>query len=205
MTENDDGSGRPSKVTRLIDRHDLGDIGDELEARWTAEDPSERQSLRDLADFLNKEVLREVLVETSMDPILDDVENIYEVLVDEDGSTADRTRVERQLERDGVDVDELCSEFVSYQSVRRYLKNHRDAEYSGDNGDQEERVRESIQRLHNRTAAVTESKVAQCRDGGVLSLGENVRATVDVRIICEDCGTQFGTQELFDADGCDCP
>jgi hypothetical protein len=203
MTERDNG-GRPNKVARLIDRHDLEGVGEELEALWTADNPDERRSLRDLADYLNQEALRSVLRDTSVNPVEADVKSFYEVLVDAEASTADRTRVERRLERDGVDIKELRSSFVTYQSVRRYLQRHRGAEHTTDNSDQVEHAQRTIQRLRSRTAAVTESKVDQCRKAGALTLGENVRATVDVRVTCEDCGAQFRVQTLFDGGGCEC-
>lgn len=203
MTARDGQGGRPSKVARLIDRYDLDGIGDELESLWTAEDSSERRSLRALAEYFNQEVLREVLADASTNQIAGGVESTYELLVS-DGSTADRTRLERQLERDGVDVEALQSEFVTYQSMRTYLRSHRGAEYSADSGDQTEQVRESIQRLRGRTATVTESKLTQLGRTGALSLGTDVRATVDVRVICEDCGSQFGVQEVLDEGGCNC-
>lgn len=197
--------GRPSKVAQLIEEYDLQDLGAELERLWTLENPSERRSLRDLADQFNRRLLRETVSAESMDPIGEEVENTYRLLTDEDANTGDRTRMERRLERNGVDVDELRKDFVTYQSVRTYLKNHRGAEYTGnDASDRREHIEESIQRLQSRTATVAESKVSQLQRSEELSLNEEFRTTAVVQIICEACGSQFTFQELLDRGGCDC-
>lgn len=44
------------KVAKLIDRHDLDSIGDELEAQWTRAS-EDRKSLRELADVFNRRLL----------------------------------------------------------------------------------------------------------------------------------------------------
>jgi hypothetical protein len=195
--------GRPSKVARLIEQHGFDEVGAELERRWTADDPDERQSLRELASYFNRRILAAALADTGVQPLDGEVSNLYRLLTGDDVSVAERTRAERQLERDGVDVDELRADFVSYQAIRTYLTSHRDAEYDRDEGESLERALESIQRLRSRTASVAESRLEQLRASDRLSLG-SPRVTVEVRVLCEDCGAQFDVAELDD-DGCDCP
>jgi hypothetical protein len=195
--------GRPSKVARLIEQHGFDEVGAELERRWTADDPDERQSLRELASYFNRRILAAALADTGVQPLDGEVSNLYRLLTGDDVSVAERTRAERQLERDGVDVDELQADFVSYQAIRTYLTSHRDAEYDRDEGESLERALESIQRLRSRTASVAESRLEQLRESDRLSLG-SPRVTVDVRVLCEDCGAQFDVGDL-DGDGCDCP
>lgn len=194
-----------SKVAQLIEEYGLHELGAELERLWTLDNPSKRRSLRDLADQFNQQLLHEVLLKESMDPIGGEVENTYRILTEEDASTADRTRMERRLERNEVDVDKLRGDFVTYQSIRTYLKNHRGAEYTGNNeGDRCERAKENIQRLQSRTARVAESKISQLQQSEELSLNEDFRTTATVQIICEACGSQFTLQELLDRGGCNC-
>lgn len=204
MGSSGDGRGRPSKVASLVDEYDLEGVGAELEHRWTLADRSERWSLRDLADYFNRQVLERALGDAGVQPIAGEAENVYRLLVDDDVSDADRTRAERRLEREGLDVEELRSQFVSYQAIRTYLSEHRGAEYTPAETDQVRSSLETIQRLRSRTARVAESKVEQRASSGDLSLGET-RVTVDVTVFCRDCGRQFDVETLFDRGGCDCP
>lgn len=203
MGTSGNGRGRPSKVVRLIDRYGLDGLGAELEDLWTTERQSERKSLRELADYFNRRMLEKVLTETGSQPLDGEVENIYRLLEGADASAADRTRVERRLEREGIDVEALRSDFVSYQAIRTYLRKHRDAEYSPQTADRTEKALENIQRLRSRMVTVTESKLDQMKKGDELSLGET-RVTVDVRVFCSDCGQQFDVGTLLDRGGCDC-
>jgi hypothetical protein len=189
------------KVGRLIRDYGLGeDFGDYLERRWTGES-GERLSLRDLADLFNRRLLEAAMRENGMSPLAGEVENIYELLTDEDVSSADRTRSRRRLEREGVDVSQVTDDFVSYQAIRTYLKD-RGAEYSG-RDDRAAAAASTIQQLRSRTATITESKLEQLREGDELDLGQ-FRVMVDVRVVCEDCGAQYDVTELLDRGGCDC-
>ncbi|MGB9985445.1 rod-determining factor RdfA [Salarchaeum japonicum] len=204
MTDADDSAdaeSRPSgKVARLIDEHDLVGLGDDLEDRWTAEG-DRRMSLRDLADYVNRELLAAVLADADAQPLDGEVENTYRVLTDDDVRGATRTRARRQLEREGVDVDEVESSFVTYQAVRSYLKDERGAEYSS-TGPSAANHRQTIQQLQGRLRSVTESKL-NALAGDDVTLGE-FRTLVSVRVVCEDCGGQYEVGELLDRGGCNC-
>lgn len=202
-----EGSSNPgprTKVHRLITEHDLADLGEELERQWTAEESSERTSLRDLARTVNTRLLDAVLQDAGGNPLEGEVENLYRLLTDDDVSAADRTRAERRLQRHGVDVESLRSDFVSYQAVRTYLTEHRDAEYpSDDDGDRSETVAEQIEQLRNRLVTVTDSKLDQLRSTDALSLGDH-EITVNIQVYCPDCDGQYEVATLLERGGCDC-
>ena len=193
--------GRRSKVARLIDEYDLQGLGAELEQSWTAEE--DRKSLRELASYFNRQLLQQTLDEANVHCLDGELENTYRLLTDDEISSAESTRVERRLERDGVGVDKLKSDFVTYQAIRSYLKNHRGAEYTPAETDPLERETTNVQKLRGRTVSVTEGKLEQFRDNDELTLGE-FRTLVDIRVVCEDCNTQFDVLELLDRGGCNC-
>jgi hypothetical protein len=194
------GRGRRSKVARLLQEYDMTDLGAELERRWTAEE--DRQSLRELAAYFNRQILERALENADVRPLDGEVENIYRLLTD-DSSGADRTRIRRRLERDGLDVDAIEKDFVTYQAIRTYLKKHRGAEYTPDETDPVEREITNIQQLRGRVDSVTEGKLEQLRASGHLELG-TFRTLVDVRVVCEDCNTQFSAVELLERGHCNC-
>jgi hypothetical protein len=199
--ENSSNPGRRTKVARLLDEYDLKELGEELEKLWTTE--NERRSLRELADYFNRRLLKQQL-ENVNDHVLDgESSNMYRLLTGEDVSSAERTRVERQLERDGINVDTLTSDFVTYQAIRTYLVEDRGAEYKPDRKDPLEREKQNLEQLRGRTVAVTEDKLVQLRENGDVTLGE-FSTLVDIRVVCEDCNTQRTVVELLNDGGCNC-
>ena len=195
------GRGRRSKVARLIDEYDLQSLGAKLEQQWTAEE--DRKSLRELARDFNWQLLKQALEKANVQYLDGEIENTYRLLTDDEVSSAESTRVKRRLERDGVDIDALENDFITYQAIRSYLKDYRGAEYTPDETDPLEREATNIQKLRGRMAAVTEGKLKQLRASDELTLGE-FQPLADIQVVCEDCNTQFDVLNLLNRGGCNC-
>ena len=195
------GRGRRSKVARLIEEYDLQGLGSELERLWTADE--DRRSLRELAAYFNEQVLEAELEEADVQLLDGELENIYRLLTDDDVNSADRMRARRQLERDGIDINELKSNFVTYQAIRSYLKEHRGAEYTPDETDPIEREKTNIQQLRGRMVSVTDGRLEQLQNTDRLTIGES-RILVNIQVVCEDCNSQFDVLELLTRGGCEC-
>jgi len=197
-------SDRPdSKVARLIGRYGLEGLGDELERRWTA-DGGERLSLRDCAALFNKRLLEAVLRDAELDALRRDVETTYQQLTGEDVTAGVRTETRNRLAREGVDVETLERDFVTYQAVRSYLTEYRDASYEGPSD--AEKIQsdiEHIQRLLARTLSVTEDRIEGLRRTGRLEI-DAFEVLLDAQVLCQDCGSQYAVTELLEARGCDC-
>ncbi|WP_336136335.1 rod-determining factor RdfA [Natronomonas amylolytica] len=97
-----------------MEEYDLQGIGAELEQLRTADE--DRRSLRDLADCFNRHFLESALDSASIQHLESETENTYRLLTNDGVSSADRTRVRGRFERDGVDVDDLQGDFVTYQA-----------------------------------------------------------------------------------------
>jgi len=201
----DEGNARPGprpKVVRLIDQYDLEGVGDELETRWRR--PEDRESLRELADWFNERVLRAALAEADVDTLAEDVSRLYALLSGATGSRGERTQIARRLERDGLDVDAITDEFVSYGAIRSYLVGYRGVSPPSDSdGIDRESTAQTIERLRQRTASVTETKLDGLRGADELHLGPH-RVLVDVQVLCERCGKQYEISGLLESGACDC-
>lgn len=193
-----------TKVGKLIERYEFNDaFGERLEAYWLG-DGTERKSLRDLADLFNREVLTTAMEEAGMDPLDGEVENTYRLLTSEDVSSGVRTEARKRLERHGVDIDRIESDFVTYQAIRTYLRDVRDATYEKPSAeDRIESVDETIKRLQSRTVSVTQEKLGQLAETEQVELGQ-FRILLDLQVFCEDCGTQYEVGELLERGGCNC-
>jgi hypothetical protein len=192
-----------NKVARLIDKYELTGLGADLEARWTG-DGVERTSLRDLAEYFNRNLLAAALREAGRRPLDDEVASLYENLTGDDVSQGVKTDTRTTLAADGIDVDSLEREFVTYQAIRSYLKDWRGAEYRRPS-DEEKLTsdRETIQRLLTRTLMVTEDRLEQLRETDRIAAGE-FEVFVDARVLCQRCGSRYAVGDFIDNGGCDC-
>lgn len=206
MDETDDeDEGTPStKVGRLLDSYDFDPgYGAELEARWTGE-RGERTSLRDLADAFNTRLLELALRSAGASVIDGEVDNLYRLLTDEEASAGGRVEARGRLEREGVDVDQLESDFVTYQAIRSYLKDVRGAEHQSTSGEKRvENTTETVERLLSRVQSVVASDLAGLRRADRITLGD-FHLFVEVNVLCRDCQAQYGVVELLRRGGCDC-
>lgn len=200
MSEND--SSPNSKVAWVIETYDLTGMGEKLEAAWTGES-GERTSLRDLADEFNREVLRTAIKRAGTSAIDRDIENTYHILTSDDISDADTIRKERELQKEGVDIESVRSDFVTHQAIHTYLTKHRQAVFSDRSEDQPERNIKTIQRLTGRVQAVVESTIDQMIQNNSITNRE-YKTLVNVTVICPECGTDYPVVRLLREGGCDC-
>jgi hypothetical protein len=198
------GSSTATKVGQLIERYNLGkEYGAELEMLWTA-DGDERMSLRTLADRFNKQILETAMKDAGMFALDGEINNLYRLLSNDEVSSGKQAEARNRLEREGINVEQLEKNFVTYQAIRSYLQNEREAEYSErSDSDRLTGAIESIQRLKSRTDSVAEGTLSRLRNAGIIVLGD-FRIFVDINVHCEGCDTQFGVVELLRNQGCNC-
>lgn len=200
MTEVDSSSRY--KVGKLIERYSLEGMARELETRWTGTD-GDSESLRDLARYFNKELLRTALAETDQSDHGRDIETIYNKLTDDAVSRGERTRTEKRLAQLGVDVETLTEDFVTHQAIHTFLRNGRNVTKDTTNEDQLQTGRQTINRLQSRLVAVSETTLSRLRDAEIITLG-SFKILVNITVQCTDCGTHMNISELLSNGGCDC-
>ena len=192
-----------SKVDRLLTEYSLSGMDEQLITSWTG-DADERRSLRDLAEYFNRELLRAAMAEAGMTTLDGEVANTYRLLTAEDVSTGVRTQAETTLERNGIDPQRLRTDFVSHQAIHTYLTKQRGVEHPSEPvGDRAGKTERTIRRLGSRLVAVAEKRLRSLRDAGTITLG-TFSVLVDVHVVCEDCGTHTDVPTLLGDGGCDC-
>lgn len=201
--EESDGKACGCKVGRVLDEYDLAALNDELVAYWTGQG-EERYSLRELATYVNRAVLRAAMDEAGVAYKDGEVENTYRLLTDDDVSSGMRTETRRELELDGVPIETVEQDFVSHQTIYNHLTDCLDASMvTPDDDERLENARNKIRALQNRTVAVTDDTIDRLERSDVIDVGE-YDVLVDVSIICSDCGNQYTAGDLLDRGGCDC-
>ncbi|WP_137284550.1 rod-determining factor RdfA [Halorussus salinisoli] len=194
---------RQSKVEKALEEYDLSGVGDQLEDYWLGTG-NEQYSLRELESWFNEQILRAALEEASTNPLDGEVENIYRLLSEDEVSSGMRSQARNRLERSGIEVEKLEDDFVSYQSIRTYLTNHRNVSApTDDTSNLPEREVENIQRLKSRLSTVTESKLRRLQDAGEIQI-DSLQVLADLRVFCETCGSRYSVEELLKHGHCNC-
>lgn len=203
MTE---GNSRGNKVERVIERWNLPDLGDELERRWLGHGRDDH-SLRELTEYFNKKILTEALTESGTVPLEGEIENFYELLTSEDVTKSDTLQAEQRLTQMGVDPDELSEDFISHQTMYRYLKNARNVQKQREQQPIEDVIETSRRtsiRLTNRLKSVVQKNLETLNRRNGFHIGD-FDVYVDIQIVCSDCGTSRNLEQILEQSGCECP
>jgi len=202
MTDEVDSGTTQPKVERVIDSYGLDGLAGKLERRWVGEG-DESQSTRELATYFNKRVIAAAIDGSDVALITEDVGDIYAALTDETDDH-DTTLIESRLRREGVDIDDVRSDFVSHQTIYRYLTEIREAERASPNdSDQLRNGIERIQRLQGRTTAVAEQTIDSLANSDIVSVG-SFDVFTDVQVFCQDCGRSYDATTFLEQKRCDC-
>lgn len=197
------GGARQTKVERLVEEYDLPELEGELQARWSAPD-GERDSLRDLARYVNLVIFEAALDRAGVDAIAGEVENYYRLLADEEVSAGRRAEARSTLEQHDIDVSALETDFVSHQAVHTFLTERAGLSYEGtSSADRLENTREAMARLEGRVQSVAERNVEELASADHLDVGD-VSVLVSLDVVCNDCGERYDFETLVEAGGCEC-
>lgn len=198
----EDGQAPSCKIDRVAAAYDISAEAKRLGEYWTREE--ERYSLRELAVYFNHQLLRAAMEREGLNPLDGEVENTYRLLTDEDVSQGMRTQARNRLQKQGVDVEQLQSDFVSYGTVNRHLKQCLGVEHEPTVvDDPAENGAKRIAALQNRTAAVTKNTLSQLDSAGDITLGDT-DVFVDITVSCAECGMHATVREFIENDGCRC-
>lgn len=107
------------KVCRLLAAYDLQQYESQLVAQWTA-GGSQRKGYRALAAWLNTTLLRREMDRAGLSTLGDEATSKYERLTGDDDAVS--AEIHAVLEAEGVPIDRLERDFVSYGVVRTHLK-----------------------------------------------------------------------------------
>jgi len=189
-----------SKIARVIETYELGNLGTELEAAWTGA-AGDRTSLRDLADRFNQAVLAAALDMATVSHNEQEVQRLYEGLTSDTATTTVAAR--RELERSGIDVDAVTTDFVTHQTIYTYLTEVRSATLPADDRDRTEQRIEAIEKLQGRLHSVADSTLTTLANGDELDHDE-YEVLINVQLLCPLCGASTPLKELLRDGGCSC-
>jgi DNA-binding transcriptional ArsR family regulator len=188
------------KIGRVTAEYGMSNVDARLVERWRS-----GTSVRRLTEELNEDIVESELDAANVGRVEWSRSPVYEALHTDELSDAEEIEIRRELDRAGVDVEQLSSDLVSHQTVYRHLTRCLDASKGDDRTPDERRetAKDTVYALRQRTEIVTESTLDTLQSAGITDLGE-VEVLVDLRVVCSDCGRSMDFESAID-DGCNCP
>lgn len=198
------------KVGQAATRYELTDLDIDV-----AERHQDGASLRNLADFVNREILRSAIHRADGDLLRDsehvfgalDEDNlvgaIYEALSGDDVPYNRDARVRTKLEQASVDIESVESSWVTHMTVRSHLRDCLDIDTSSSADITADQGVDTIQWAVARCRGVVEETLNRIRSAEGLHISEP-EVDITVRIACIECGATYSPTELLEEGHCDC-
>jgi hypothetical protein len=168
------------KVCDVLDRYDIEYYDEELVDQWTAPKP-ERKGYRQLAKWLNVNLLRREMDKSGLSTLAGEVESKYERLQDDSPTAAE---LADYLASEGVRIDELQNDFVSYGVIRTHLQECLGATRQTESGHWES---QSIDIALGQSETKLAEAVNSLQNKGKLAGSDELSVHVTAEIECEVC------------------
>jgi len=187
------------KIGRITTEYDLSDVNRRLVDGWQA-----GRSIRLLTEEFNKNIIETALRTQNVDQSEWNRTLIYEAVHTDELNKTEAIEVRRELERSGVDVEQLSADMVSHQTVYRHLTNCLKVSKNDEKTPEErrEKARDTVYALQQRMELVTESTIESLQSADVTDLGD-VEILVDLQVVCNDCGQSMDFETAIQ-NGCRC-
>jgi len=190
------------KVDSLIERHGLTvpDAGYEtvdeyLVARWTGTDGRSADGYKALTEWFNKRLLKRLYDEHGRDVVTVHLDNEYDVITGED--ELERDELAADLATEGLDIDEISDELVSWSTMRHHLKGCLEAEKQTESASTDWEAN-TVQKAQDRTAEKAESVLSSLSSKGRLADAERADVDVQVKLSCPDCSVRVPFEDAVD-------
>lgn len=188
------------KVDEVADKYGLSSLDDRVLRRREQEDAS----LRALEAYVNQRILRAAMEQAGMRVLEGDPENYHRILTNDDVMDATRNQVRRELEQEGVPLDDVLGDMVSYQTVRHHLKECLDTDTSrNDKPTSRDKAEVTFRRLESRSERVVKRTLDRLRKHDMIDFGE-LDVSVSLNVTCGDCGHSYSVYETLGRRRCAC-
>jgi len=181
----------------MINKYGLENLNQQLCNRH-----SENDSLRDLAEFVNKRILTAATDRADAYLVLE-IDSIYDLLTGADISAGRQTDMEMKLKNEGVDIDTGKDDFVSHQTVKKHLNEElgQDTSKQTDFGQSDARSR--IEWSKSRHTAVVENTLSQLQAANDIS-DNDFMVISSIQVSCKEYGRTYHVHEFIENCGCGC-
>lgn len=179
------------KIDTVIAKYDLDQpnprydsIDNYLLTRWTGTDGREADGYRSLTDWFNKRLLKRIYDVHNRETIGTRVDSEYAALTGD--ATLMRQEIIDDLAQDGIDIETIRNDIVSWSTMRHHLNDCLDGEkdVSADDSEWEKR---SVEIAHDQAVTKTEDALRSLTSKDVLPSGESAEIDVTIQLSCPHC------------------
>ncbi|QZP39257.1 rod-determining factor RdfA [Halobaculum magnesiiphilum] len=190
------------KVDSLIERHGLTvpdpgyeSVDEYLVARWTGSDGRSADGYKALTEWFNKRLLKRMYDEHGRDTVSVHLEREYEVINgDED---IQRDELAADLATNGLDIDEITDEMVSWSTMRHHLKGCLDAEKETAPAETDWEAN-TVQMARERAADKARSVLSSLTSKSRLRDADRAQVDVQVKLSCPDCSVRVPFEDAVE-------
>jgi len=190
------------KVDTLVERHGLTipdesyeTIDEYLVARWTGTDGRSADGYKSLTEWFNKRLLKRLYDEHGRDIVTVHLDKEYDVITGDEGF--ERDELAADLATDGLDIDEIRDELVSWSTMRHHLKGCLDAEKQTQSASTDWEAN-TVQKARNRTAEKAASVLSSLSSKGRLADADRADVDVQVKLSCPDCAVRVPFEDAVE-------
>jgi hypothetical protein len=196
------GPDTSTKIGQIVERYGLHDFRDSLPERWRGENGYEEMGFRKISDVFNARLLLEKLKENQDGRVFDRTAwDYYNRLTSDDEETERKAREE--LKQIGVDLDALENDFVSHQSIHRYVTNKMGVSKDSGYSPKQTTRAETLNQIRSRTQRVLKEHVENGIEDETIALTDPA-VDVEFKISCRECGESYDVDTIFGQKYCEC-
>lgn len=199
------------KIGRGIDQYHLYELNDSLLSYRQANDAS----LRELASFINRQILQAAIEATSQDILSEEnglfgalesddaVATVYNVLQNTDAAPDQRARVRTRLRQAGVDLDHVENHWVTHTTTRQHLQKCLGVDTRSETTIEIDNATDTIEWIRTRCIAIVERTLERLHSADKLEC-KSIDVSVSIRVTCTECGKTYNPNELVSQGRCEC-
>lgn len=168
-------------------RTESGSIHDYLVDRWTGSAGHQAVGYRQLADWFNRRLLRQVYDEHGRSTTGPRVDSEYDALTGDDDLL--RQEVVNELASAGIDAEALVDDMVSPRTMHRHLKGCLDAEKAPQEAETDWE-RESVEMARAQLESKVEKAASALASKGEFLGADDADVEIAVYLSCPECTTR---------------
>lgn len=183
------------KLCRVLDERGLVDYDERMLAQWRGE-TGPRKGYRTLATEFNTMLLRREMDRAGVSTLGDEAESKYARLTGDNEAVAREVR--EVLKGEGVPIDELEADFVSYGAVRTHIKSCLNSDYEPEvSSKKSDWERTTIDIARSTAVEKTTEAVGAMISSESLEIGGEPSVKVDISVECSSCHTRIPVERAI--------
>lgn len=188
------------KVQTLVERYSIkstdndSGVDDYLIKRWVGRGDYTPTGLRPLKDWLNKQALKSVYMNSSRDTFDARIESEYEAITGEEVDVA----IIEDLLADGIDPEDIRSDLISTATLYRHLTNCLEVSKSEESKNSTtEWEQDKLEYAKSVVDQSVQQSLSSLENKGKIPRATQATITTEVVLGCPECNTQVGFERAL--------